>query len=133
MRSTPLDCIFLIFRWFLSLVFTENITFQTTEKCGGQVQVNYGRNWKNVCVDKDTLKNSKLMNNLCKEMNCEYNTNARLEKVRFLSSFNFSLRGRHSESASSIHPCLQNLLVYHQLPSCHKWTKKRDKSFRIFN
>ncbi|XP_023812128.1 scavenger receptor cysteine-rich type 1 protein M160 [Oryzias latipes] len=59
----------------------KNITFQTTEKCGGQVQVNYGRNWKNVCVDKDTLKNSKLLNSLCKEMNCEYNTNARLEKI----------------------------------------------------
>uniref|UniRef100_A0A3P9LN34 SRCR domain-containing protein n=1 Tax=Oryzias latipes TaxID=8090 RepID=A0A3P9LN34_ORYLA len=59
----------------------KNITFQTTEKCGGQVQVNYGRNWKNVCVDKNTLKNSKLLNSLCKEMNCEYNTNARLEKI----------------------------------------------------
>lgn len=107
MRSTPFDCIFSFLNDFFSFVFTENITFQTTEKCGGQVQVNYGRNWKNVCVDKDTLKNSKLLNSLCKEMNCEYNTNARLEKVQFLSSFNFSLQGS-PQRIGFLHPSLSS-------------------------
>ncbi|RVE70199.1 hypothetical protein OJAV_G00062070 [Oryzias javanicus] len=59
----------------------KEIKFQTTEKCGGQVQVNYGRNRKNVCVNKDTLSNRKLLNSLCKEMNCENNTNARLGEI----------------------------------------------------
>ncbi|RVE70200.1 hypothetical protein OJAV_G00062080 [Oryzias javanicus] len=49
----------------------KNITFRTKEKCGGLLQVNYGKRWENVCIGKDAPMNDNLINSLCKEINCE--------------------------------------------------------------
>uniref|UniRef100_A0A3B3H7D8 SRCR domain-containing protein n=1 Tax=Oryzias latipes TaxID=8090 RepID=A0A3B3H7D8_ORYLA len=50
----------------------KNISFVTSEKCGGYLLVKYGKKRENVCADKETL-NDDLLDTLCKKMNCEAN------------------------------------------------------------
>lgn len=52
----------------VSLYCTGNVKFNTTEKCGGKVQVNYRRDWEYVF---DTLGN-RCKNLLCEKLGCGY-------------------------------------------------------------
>ncbi|CAJ1055417.1 scavenger receptor cysteine-rich type 1 protein M160 [Xyrichtys novacula] len=46
-----------------------NVKFNTMEKCGGQVQVDYGNKWENVCTKAPML--SKHRKQLCEKLECQ--------------------------------------------------------------
>lgn len=48
--------------------FTGGVRFNTTGRCGGQIQVNYRNQWENVCQLGFPLK---LKHKLCRELGCE--------------------------------------------------------------
>ncbi|XP_067447489.1 scavenger receptor cysteine-rich type 1 protein M160 isoform X2 [Thunnus thynnus] len=64
----------------VSVYCVNNVKFNTTEKCGGQLKVNYGKEWEEVCpLDKSIEKNhiKKVKKVLCESLKCgnpiEYN------------------------------------------------------------
>ncbi|XP_078110438.1 scavenger receptor cysteine-rich type 1 protein M160 isoform X2 [Sander vitreus] len=52
----------------VSVYCVHNVKFNTTQKCGGQIEVSYGLGWKKVCRGNSFFKKHKEM--LCKELNC---------------------------------------------------------------
>lgn len=58
---------FYFLNFLLFSYFTESIKFNTTEKCGGQVQVNYRNKWEPVCLLKFP---DKFKEKLCQDLDC---------------------------------------------------------------
>ncbi|XP_038586007.1 scavenger receptor cysteine-rich type 1 protein M160-like [Micropterus salmoides] len=56
-------------RELVSVYCTENVKFNTTEKCGGQIEVNYRNKWEKVCPLNPSFT-SKFKEMLCKNLNC---------------------------------------------------------------
>ncbi|TDH11092.1 hypothetical protein EPR50_G00080460 [Perca flavescens] len=52
----------------VSVYCVSDVKFNTTQKCGGQIEVSYGRGWKKVCPLKSFYKKHKEM--LCKVLGC---------------------------------------------------------------
>ncbi|XP_034001175.1 scavenger receptor cysteine-rich type 1 protein M160 [Trematomus bernacchii] len=58
----------------VSVFCAGNVEFNSTEKCGGQIQVNYRNKWEKVCPLATTFP-EKLLEKLCKKLDCEgYNS-----------------------------------------------------------
>ncbi|XP_045911254.1 scavenger receptor cysteine-rich type 1 protein M130 isoform X2 [Micropterus dolomieu] len=56
-------------RKLMSVYCTENVKFNTTEKCGGQIEVNYRNKWEKVCPLNSSFT-SEFKEMLCKNLNC---------------------------------------------------------------
>ncbi|XP_044208356.1 scavenger receptor cysteine-rich type 1 protein M160 isoform X2 [Thunnus albacares] len=55
----------------VSVSCVENVKFNTTQKCGGQLKVNYGKEWKEVCpLNDQRIEENPIQKVLCKSLKC---------------------------------------------------------------
>ncbi|KAF3860011.1 hypothetical protein F7725_000266, partial [Dissostichus mawsoni] len=76
----------------VSVFCAGNVKFNSTEKCGGQIQVNYRNNWEKVCPLAEPFP-VKLLKTLCEKLDCKgYNSSIKgsehLEKVDLATTLN---------------------------------------------
>lgn len=48
--------------------FADNVQFNTTEKCGGKIEVNYRNKWEKVCLLQEL--STEFKEKLCQELRC---------------------------------------------------------------
>ncbi|XP_067384291.1 scavenger receptor cysteine-rich type 1 protein M130 [Channa argus] len=87
----------------VSVYCVKNVKFKTTEKCGGQIEVNYQDKWEKMCPTDLT---SDTKNKLCKNIGCAAHNSSREEtkNLRKASSKTTLICG---DSSSDIRHCVR--------------------------
>ncbi|KAM8862387.1 scavenger receptor cysteine-rich type 1 protein M130 [Spinachia spinachia] len=99
----------------VSVYCVGNVKFNTTEKCGGQIEVQYRGKWEKVCSQNHT--DSELWKKLCNEMNCgDYTmTQNKIRNNPVKSSLEITLQC--TKENQNIRYCLSNRLCESSRPA----------------
>ncbi|XP_029291818.1 scavenger receptor cysteine-rich type 1 protein M160 [Cottoperca gobio] len=108
----------------VSIHCVNDVKFNTTEKCGGQIQVNYGDNWEKVCPLTESFP-KKLLNSemLCENTDCKGYNNS-INKNNKQVSMGITLI---CDNANDIKYCVQRKTCDGQRPAeiyCNGYVEK---------
>lgn len=91
-KGIPLILQFDFLKFSLCSYFTESVKFNTTEKCGGQIQVNYQNEWKTVCQFPSQFKET-----LCQDLACNGFNNTIIPNSNKVNLYNAPLDTSYTE------------------------------------
>ncbi|XP_044065919.1 scavenger receptor cysteine-rich type 1 protein M160-like [Siniperca chuatsi] len=100
-----------------------NVKFNTTEKCGGQIEVNYQNKWEKVCLPESI--SSEFQDQLCEKLNC---TGAlpRLLRTYKKEEVNLDTTLNCSKDHKDINHCVHNKTCQQVQPAeiyCHGYVR----------
>ncbi|KAM3616980.1 uncharacterized protein V6R79_000555 [Siganus canaliculatus] len=105
----------------VSVSCVDRVTFNTTEKCGGQIQVNYRNKWEKMCAHefRDDMKNK-----LCQHLGCgdsrKKSVTSTKSRIRMETRLNCSSQHKDLRHCIRAAPCqTQPLEIY-----CEKYQTK---------